>query len=370
MTPKSAPTTSSSVANGLPEPKRPIRVPRLTFQIPGIQRFSCLYLLALIFVVFSAWIPDLFLSRVTMQAVFSGQVIEAILGLALLIPLTAGVFDLSVNSMAAFALVIIARMQQSTRINIVLCCVIAIVICCAFGWLNGFLVVRLKVNSFIATLGTSQVLIAIALLLSKDQQITGVFSQRFLDLGQGNIFGMPVVVFYLAVIAIIVWYVMEWTRVGRTLFATGANIETARLSGVRTERLIYGSFVASAGISGLAGLIYGAQVGSYSSTFSTAELFPAFAAVFLGATQFYRRPNVWGTILAVYTLAFGVQGLELAAPQGVYWFTPLFNGTALIIAVAFAAHSKMLPIGGKKGSRKDDLPAEAIAQDPQERFRA
>ena len=66
-------------------------------------------------------------------------------------------------------------------------------------------------------------------------------------------------------------------------------------------------------------------------------LFPAFAAVFFGATQIKSRPNVWGTILAVYTLAFGVKGLQLAFSSGVYWITPLFNGLALILAVALAS---------------------------------
>jgi ribose transport system permease protein len=59
--------------------------------------------------------------------------------------------------------------------------------------------------------------------------------------------------------------------------------------------------------------------------------------VFFGATQFKSRPNVWGTILALYTLAFGVKGLQLAFQNGVYWITPLFNGVALVVAVALAS---------------------------------
>ena len=59
--------------------------------------------------------------------------------------------------------------------------------------------------------------------------------------------------------------------------------------------------------------------------------------MFLGSTQFRSRPNVWGTMLAVYTLAFGVKGLQLAFSAGVYWITPLFNGVALVLAVALAS---------------------------------
>src|SRR3954463_195464 len=95
-------------------------------------------------------------------------------------------------------------------------------------------------------------------------------------------------------------------------------------------------------VAGVAGIIYGAKIGSFSNTFGPPLLFPAFAAVFFGSTQFKARPNVWGTLVAVYALAFGVKGLQLAFANGVYWITPLFNGVALVVAVALAARSGAL----------------------------
>ena len=139
-----------------------------------------------------------------------------------------------------------------------------------------------------------------------------------------------------------IWYVLECTPLGRHLLATGANPEAARLAGVRTDRMVWGSLVVSAVVAGLAGIIYGAKVGSFSNTFGPPLLFPAFAAVFFGSTQFKNRANVWGTIAAVYTLAFGVKGLQLAFSGGVYWITPLFNGLALLVAVALASR-KAIP---------------------------
>ena len=112
--------------------------------------------------------------------------------------------------------------------------------------------------------------------------------------------------------------------------------------------MVWGSLVVSAVVSGLAGIIYGAKVGSFSNTFGPPLLFPAFAAVFFGSTQFKNRANVWGTIAAVYTLAFGVKGLQLAFSGGVYWITPLFNGLALLVAVALASR-KAIPKLRPKG---------------------
>lgn len=303
-----------------------------------LRHASILYLLAVIIVIFSLWIPRLFLATITATQVAENNVSVAILALAVLIPLIAGVFDLSVGAMSGFSLVTITWLQMHA-VNIILACLIALLACALVGLINAALAVTLKVSSFIATLGTSQILGALALYISKNQTVTNIFHTSFLKFGQGTIHGFPVVVFYVVGLGLIVWYIMQYTLLGRRLYATGANIEAAKLAGINTGRLIYGSFVASAVISGLAGIIYGAQVGIFSNNYSAAYLFPAFAAVFLGATQFNRRPNVWGALLAVYTLALGSTGLQLALSTNVYWISPMFNGVALVIAVAIASRN-------------------------------
>jgi ribose transport system permease protein len=164
-------------------------------------------------------------------------------------------------------------------------------------------------------------------------------------------------VYVTVALAFVVWYVLQFTVVGRHLFASGFNREAARLSGVRTKRLVIGSFVAAGAISGLAGVVFIAQLGTFSTTIGSPLLFPAFAAVFLGATQFNQRPNVWGTLLALFTLALGVQGLQLSVSESGFWITPLFNGLALIAAVIFTRRQAV-----RKAS---DVEPSAPASDPQ-----
>lgn len=333
---------------------------RTAIRLPGMQSASALYLLGFIIVLFGLWIPETFLTRTTFKLVFADQVVVAILGLALLIPLVAGTFDLSVGAMLAFSLVIVSWFEANTGLPAVVSCVIALCACAAVGSVSGLLIVRYRVNSFIATLGMSQVIAAAALYISANKQITGVFSDSFLEFGRRDLFGIPIVVYYLVGIAVVIWYVLEHTPLGRHVFAAGANPEAARLSGVRTDRMVWGSVVASAVVAGIAGIIYGAKVGSFSNSFGQPLLFPAFAAVFLGSTQIKPRPNVWGTLLAVYTLAFGVKGLQLAFSGGVYWITPLFNGLALVIAVAMASRQvasdkrrrtiEAIPVAGEPNS--------------------
>ena len=322
--------------------------------LPGLGKASVLYLLALILVLFGLWIPETFLTHTTFKVVLGDQVVIGILGLAVLVPLTAGTFDLSCGAMLAFSLVIVSWFQSETGVNGVLSALIALVACAGAGFVSGLVVVKFRVNSFIATLGMSQVLGAATLYISSNRQIVGVFSPTFLRFGRREIAGIPIVVYYLAVIAVVIWYVIECTPLGRHLQATGANPEGARLAGVRTDRMVWGSLVVSAVIAGLAGIIYGAKVGSFSNTFGPPLLFPAFAAVFFGATQFKNRANVWGTIAAVYTLAFGVKGLQLAFSSGVYWITPLFNGLALLVAVALASRKAIPRLRLRAASRPDD----------------
>ncbi len=311
--------------------------PLSRLRLPGLGRASALYLLGLTIVVFGLWIPETFLSQATFKVVVSDQVIIGMLALAVIIPLSASAFDLSCGANLAFSLAVISWLELNTSLNGFVSCALGVLAAGASGFLNGLITVRFHVNSFIATLGSSQVLAAAGLYISDNKQIVGAFSDDFLEFGRGEWLGIPVAVFYLIVVALVVWYVIEWTPIGRRLRATGANAEAARLAGVRTGRITWGALTCSGLISGMAGAVFAAKVGTYSNGFGTPLLFPAFAAVFFGATQFQRRANVWGTIIAVYALAFGVKGLQLAFQNGVSWITPLFNGAALLVAVVLAS---------------------------------
>jgi ribose transport system permease protein len=203
-------------------------------------------------------------------------------------------------------------------------------------------VVKLKVHSFVATLGVSQLITGLVILVSDNRQMTGAFSDSYKEFARGELLGIPILVVYLLVLAAVVWFVLEQTPLGRRLYATGGNAEAARLAGVRTDRLMWGSLVTSALLAGLAGVLFSMKVGTFSSSIGPGYLFPAVAAVFFGASQFSGRPNVWGTVVAYYSLAFGIKGLQLVAGPGTVWIGPVFEGAALVLAVALASQQGVL----------------------------
>jgi ribose transport system permease protein len=208
------------------------------------------------------------------------------------------------------------------------------------GLLNALVVVKLKVDSFIGTLGMSSILIAVAYMITNSSQI--VLSTEgyapFFEFAREEIFGLPRSVYYAAAIAVFFWWILEYTPGGRYLYAVGGNPVASRLAGVRVGRIVMLSFVASGLTSAFAGIVYLSTIGTATPDSGSGYLLPAFSAVFLGATQIRPgRVNVLGTLVAIFLLATGVTGLQLAGAPS--YVTELFNGAALIIAVALAART-------------------------------
>jgi len=300
----------------------------------GMDRFSGLYLWVALIILFGIWVPSTFLTFSTVQSVASLQAITAMTGLAILVPLLAGQFDLSVGATVNLTTIVVACLQSRSGWAMWPAIGVAVASGVAVGGINAFIVVRLRVSSFIATLGMATVLTAVISIISGPSQPLPPSSIAWNNLTQTQVFGIQIVFYYLLALAVILWWMLDHTPAGRYISAVGGNPEAARLSGVRTNRWAAISLVVSAGVSGVVGILYSSLNGP-SLTFGPTLLLPAFAAAFLGSTQF--RPgrfNVWGTVVAVYILGTGIQGMQLVT--GVQWISDMFNGVALIIAVAFA----------------------------------
>jgi ribose transport system permease protein len=298
-----------------------------------LGRFSGVLIFVAVFATFAIWTPDTFLTETTWKSVLSTQAITAILAIGLLFPLAAGVFDLSAAQLLGFsALVCGALMFHEPHMSPGLAIVATLGVGLLVGVFNGFLVAGVGVDSFIATLGTSSLLIAFAQLIGGGDYL-GPFSSGFTNLTDGEVVGVPIVVLYLLVFAVIAWYALEHTPLGRRVYATGANSDASRLAGIRTKRFVFWTLIFSSVVASLAGVLLASNLNSVNETLGPQYLLPAFAAAFLGSTQLKPgRFNVWGTILAIYLLGMGVQGIQLVG--GELWVTSLFNGLALIVAVS------------------------------------
>ncbi len=330
----------------------------------GLNRYSGLYMLGAFFIFYGLTEDNFLLWNGSIEFVLTEKVIVCILALAFLVPLTTETFDLSIGATMALSLVIVNKMALETDLPDGVGAIVGMVACLIVGTINGFIVVKLKVNSFIATLGMSTIVAAVIRKIHDGGNITAAFGRGYIDFGKRDVFSfkwpwsastisLPYYFFYGLALATVIWYVLEHTPVGRHMFAAGGNREAARLAGVKTDRMVWGSLMASASIAGFAGLIYSWKFATYTSSVGGGLLFVAVGAVFFGASQIKMRPNVWGTILAVYVLAFGIKGISLRYPLEIDWIQPLFEGLTLIIAVAIASRQGVVKVARR---RTDERP--------------
>jgi ribose transport system permease protein len=210
-------------------------------------------------------------------------------------------------------------------------------------------VVVLKVSSFIATLGTATLLAAVQTIVTDNLNPMPATSTQWLDFTQRTFLGVEMIFWYLIIITVVLWWLMERMPVGRYIRAVGSNPEAARLSGVSVGRYWFISLVTCGAVTGFAGVCYGSFVGP-SLTFGGALLLPAYAAAFLGFTQIIPgRFNIVGALVAVYVLAIGVQGLEYMT--SVQWLGDMFNGVTLIAAVSFAVWRQNAKLNQKRRAK-------------------
>ncbi|KQU07169.1 sugar ABC transporter permease [Rhodococcus sp. Leaf7] len=303
----------------------------------GLDRFSGLYVWVAIIVLFAIWIPDTFMTQGNFRIVAGDQAITAMLAIGLIVPLAAGVFDLSIAGVMGFSVAMVSY-QLSQGISTPIAIVTTLLCGALIGAVNGFVVVKLHVDSFIATLGMSSILLAGTYWVTDGKQITEGFTDGFLDMGSKPFLGLPLPFFYMIAVAAVMYVLLEKTPLGRYLYATGGNRQAARLAGLRVERIMFGALMTSATIAALTGVVLAAKLGTAAPDIGPSYLLPAFSAVFLGSTQIRAgRVNVLGTLIAIYLLATGVKGLQLAGAPS--YVNDLFNGLALIIAVALAART-------------------------------
>lgn len=300
----------------------------------SFRNVSALYVFAALFLIFSLWIPNLFLSGSMWKGLLDDQALTTLVAVGLVVPLAAGAFDLAIGAEVGLGAVIVAWLIVPEGLPLVPALLLTVSAGAVVGLISGVLIVRFKIDSFIATLGMSSILLAVIQWITGGSQILNL-GPGISNLGTNQLLGITYPVYITIAVALAVWYFLERTPAGRRVYATGGNPEAARLAGVRTGKVVIAALVLCGIVAALAGLLESARLGTGDPTIGPAYLLPAFSAAFLGSTQFRGgRFNVWGTVIAVYVLATGVKGLQLAGAP--VWIPDLFNGVALLVAVGMS----------------------------------
>ncbi|MCU0830820.1 MAG: ABC transporter permease [Rhizobiaceae bacterium] len=282
-----------------------------------------------------------FFSAYTLTLILQQVAVVGILAAAqTLVVLTAGI-DLSIGVIMVFTFVIMGNMVVSHDMPVLLALAAGFGVAGACGWLNGFLVSRLKLPPFIVTLGTWNIIMAVCLIYSanetmREADVTALTPWL-------HIFGIsfkvgPAVVTYgvLAMIALYValWFMLNYTAFGRHIYAVGDDPEAAELAGIRTKKVLLQTYMLAGLIAALAAWVSIGRNGSISpSTVVTDFNLQAItAAVIGGISLFGGRGSILGVLFG--TLIVGVMSMGLNMLNADPQWKVLLTGVLIIGAVA------------------------------------
>jgi ribose transport system permease protein len=262
--------------------------------------------------------------------------IIVILTLGLIIPLTAGDFDLSVASTLTLSAMIVAILNVKYGAPIPVAVIAALAAGVLIGAINAFFILYFRIHSLIVTLGVGYFINGVILWVSNSAVVFGQTLSSLVNVVFATkLVGIALLFWYALILTIILWYVFEYTAVGRRLLFVGRGREVARLSGVNVDRVRALALIASGLIAAFAGMLYTGMRGSADPSSGLAFLLPAFAAAFLGSTVVYPGQfNAWGAFIAVFFLSTGILGLNFLGADS--FVQNLFYGGGLVIAVSIS----------------------------------
>lgn len=325
-----------------------------------LSRYALPMLGLVLIIIFSLTLRSTFPTSRTVQSILSDQATVAMLALAEMLVVAVGHYDLSVGYSLGLLEIFATGLLFRDHLPWGQIVIIVLIAGAVIGLVNGLLVTVAKIDSFIATLGLGYCLYGVDNWYSQGQQVIGTgFPLPFANLNAASLLGIPAPAIYVIVLALILWVLMEFTPVGRYMYAIGSNQRAASLSGIKVRRYTLAAFVAAGVIVAVAAVVLAAKLQVGESDVGPEFLLPAFVGAMLGATTIKPgRVNVWGTVIAVLVLGVGISGLEQLG--GAFFVDPMFNGGTLIVAVGAAGYAARRRLAQRKNddntARSTDTP--------------
>ncbi len=247
------------------------------------------------------------------------------------ITLTAKDVDLSVGSVLSLTSVLAAIMLKNYGFGVPAAIIAALSVGAFLGFVNGLLITYVGLPPFIATYGMLWVLFGFAYLILRGNVIYG-FPPGFRVIGNGHLFGIPMPIVVMVIVFLAGYFVLYHTTLGRRFFATGANIEMARMSGVKVNRVVITAYVISGFLAALGGLVLIAYTNGSEARIGDNYLMPVLAVVVMGGTSLAGgQGNLVGTLIAALIMASIHNGMNILAVPAIW--KSLVVGLLIIVAV-------------------------------------
>jgi ribose transport system permease protein len=305
-------------------------------QLPKIQwqNYVVYIFFALVLIFFGATIGDKgFLTITNLFNIARTTAMITVIAVAMTFVISAGELDLSVGSTAALAALTGALVMQA-GMPWPVAVAAAIAAGLAVGAANGFFVTVINIPSFLVTLGMMQLIRGLDMRITYTNPVAILNKDFNAIFGSGKLFGVPSLLIWSVVIALIGHVVLKYTSFGREILATGGNRLAAEYSGVKTRRVKFTAFLLSGAAAALAGLLYSGMMQTARFNFGEGAELMAIAAVILGGTSLFGgKGTILGTFagsLLIGTINNGliIMGLDVSEQM-------MVAGGIIILAVAF-----------------------------------
>ncbi len=278
-----------------------------------------------------------FLTVTNILNVFTQVSVNAIMAVGMCFVILTGGIDLSVGSTLAITGAVAATLAKSNG-NVVVGLIAALVIGGLIGLFNGFLVAKGKIQAFIVTLATMTVFRGVTYVYTNGTPISGLGS-NFTFIGNTKIIGIPFPVILIIIVVLIAWYVLSQTRYGRYVYALGGNEDSARLSGINTDKIKTLVYVLCGATAALSGVIVTSRIGSASPNAGVGFELDAIAAVVLGGTSLSGgEGTIIGTIIGAMIIGVLNNGLNLMNVSPFYQL--IVKGFVILLAVMLDKKNK------------------------------
>ena len=296
-----------------------------------LQAYGTLLALALILVVFSLIKPASFCTLTNFINITRQISLLVMISLGTTLVMSVNEFDLSVGTMASLGGVMAALLAVQ-GLPMAVCFLVPAVAAFFIGLLNGWIVARFRVLSFITTLGMSTVLSGVIYRLSGGATIFEGIPKSFSALGTAKLGRVPLLSILMVVFVAVFFFLMQHTILGRKLYAIGGNEETARIAGIRVRKYKTIAFALCAVMACVTGMLIASRVGSANTTAGDGYFLQSYAAVFIGCTVSRKGvPNVLGTLVGAAILGVLANGLTML--QMPTYLQDIITGGIIIFAV-------------------------------------
>lgn len=266
----------------------------------------------------------------------------AVLVIAESLILIAGKFDLSLESTVGLAPMTAAWLMaidttfggSGFGFGVYPAILVLFAIGAAAGFINGFLVVKLRLNAFIVTLAMLILLRGVTLGLTNGKTLFDL-PNEFLYLGTAKWLGAPVSIWIAGILYLIFGLLLRYHRTGRALYAIGGNAEAARVAGINVERVTWGVYVVGGLLAALAGLMLTGRIASVVSSQGQNMIFYVFAAAVIGGISLNGgRGRLLGALTGVLLLGF-LQNILTLAQVPAFWIDAAY-GAIILVALILA----------------------------------